>query len=131
MISSEFEELLGLADRVIVMSDGASIADVPSAFLDEEKLTLLAAPRSSMERNRRLLQELASEQDGAAFWAILDEDRVFCLNAAAANAKADPGAARRRDAALRGDADRRRLCARARATSCSIPRAACAACWST
>ncbi len=90
VISSEFEELLGLADRVIVMSDGASIADVPSAVLDEEKLTLLAAPRSSMERNRRVLQELASEQDGAAFWAILDEDRVFCLNAATANAKADP-----------------------------------------
>jgi ABC-type sugar transport system ATPase subunit len=90
VISSEFEELLGLADRVIVMSDGASIADVPTAYLDEEKLTLLAAPRSSMERNRRVLQELASEQDGAAFWAILDEDRVFCLNAAAANAKADP-----------------------------------------
>jgi ABC-type multidrug transport system ATPase subunit len=91
VISSEFEELLGLADRVIVISDGASIADVPAAYLDEEKLTLLAAPRSSMERNRRLLQELASEQDGAAFWAILDEDRVFCLNTAAANAKADPG----------------------------------------
>ena len=72
------------------MSDGASIADVPSSYLDEEKLTLLAAPRSSMERNRRVLQELASEQDGAAFWAILDQDRVFCLNAAAANAKADP-----------------------------------------
>ncbi len=90
VISSEFEELLGLADRVIVMSDGASIADVPTAYLDEEKLTLLAAPRSSMERNRRVLQELASEQDGAAFWAILDQDRVFCLNAAAANAKADP-----------------------------------------
>ena len=109
VISSEFEELLGLADRVIVISDGASIADVPAAYLDEEKLTLLAAPRSSMERNRRLLQELASEQDGAAFWAILDEERVFCLNAAAANAKADPGLARGRDAAVRGNPDRRRL----------------------
>ena len=41
IVSSEFEELLGLADRVIVVSDGASIADVPSAYLDEEKLTLL------------------------------------------------------------------------------------------
>jgi ABC-type sugar transport system ATPase subunit len=91
VISSEFEELLGLADRVVVMSDGASIADVPSAVLDEEKLTLLAAPRSSMERNQRLLRELASEHDGAAFWAILDDKRVFCLNAAAANAQADPG----------------------------------------
>ena len=91
VISSEFEELLGLADRVVVISDGASIADVPSGVLDEEKLTLLAAPRSSMERNRRVLQELASEQDGAAFWAILDEDRVFCLNAASVNPRADPG----------------------------------------
>ena len=91
VISSEFEELLGLADRVVVISDGASIADVPSAVLDEEKLTLLAAPRSSMERNRRVLLELASEHDGAAFWAILDEDRVLCLNAAAVNPRADPG----------------------------------------
>ena len=90
IVSSEFEELLGLADRVIVISDGVSIADMPSAYLDEEKLTLMAAPRTSMERNRRLLQELADQCDGAAFWAILDEERVFCLNAATANASADP-----------------------------------------
>ena len=90
IVSSEFEELLGLADRVIVVSDGASIADVPSAYLDEEKLTLLAAPRASMERYRGLLQELANQCDGAAFWAILDDDRVFCLNTATANPKADP-----------------------------------------
>ncbi len=90
IISSEFEELLGLADRVIVVSDGASIADVRSAYLDEEKLTLLATPRASMEHYRRLLQELANQCDGAAFWAILDDERVFCLNAATANAKADP-----------------------------------------
>ena len=90
IVSSEFEELLGLADRVIVVSDGTSIADVPSAYLDEEKLTLLAAPRASMERYRRLLQELANQCDGAAFWAILDDDRVFCLNTATANANADP-----------------------------------------
>ncbi len=93
IVSSEFEELLGLADRVIVMSDGSSIADVPAAYLDEEKLTLLAAPRASMERYRRLLQELADQCDGAAFWAILDEERVFCLNTATANAKADPALA--------------------------------------
>ena len=90
IVSSEFEELLGLADRVIVISDGVSIADVPSAYLDEEKLTLMAAPRTSMERNRRLLQELADQCNGAAFWAILDHERVFCLNAATANASADP-----------------------------------------
>ena len=108
IVSSEFEELLGLTDRVIVISDGVSIADMPSAYLDEEKLTLMAAPRTSMERNRRLLQELADQCDGAAFWAILDEERVFCLNAATANTSADPslraGAAPR----FRGDADRDR-----------------------
>jgi ribose transport system ATP-binding protein/rhamnose transport system ATP-binding protein len=90
IVSSEFEELLGLADRVVVVSDGTSIADMPSAYLDEEKLTLLAAPRASMDRYRRLLQELANQCDGAAFWAILDDERVFCLNAATANTAADP-----------------------------------------
>ena len=90
IVSSEFEELLGLTDRIIVISDGVSIADMPSAYLDEEKLTLMAAPRTSMERYRRLLQELADQCDGAAFWAILDDERVFCLNAATANASADP-----------------------------------------
>jgi ribose transport system ATP-binding protein/rhamnose transport system ATP-binding protein len=43
-----------------------------------------------MERYRRLLQELANQYDGAAFWAILDNERIFCLNAATANPKADP-----------------------------------------
>ena len=90
IISSEFEELLGLADRVIVVSDGTSIADVPAAYLDEEKLTLLAAPRASMERYRHLLQELANQCDGAAFWAILDNERIFCLNTATTNPEADP-----------------------------------------
>jgi len=90
VVSSEFEELIGLTDRVIVISDGQSIANVASAHLDEEKLTLLAAPRSSMERNQRLLSKLAKDYDGAAFWAILDESRMFCLNAVAANSLADP-----------------------------------------
>ncbi len=43
-----------------------------------------------MERNRRLLQQLADQCDGSAFWAILDDERVFCLNAATANTSADP-----------------------------------------
>jgi ribose transport system ATP-binding protein/rhamnose transport system ATP-binding protein len=43
-----------------------------------------------MERNQQLLSSLAAEHDGAAFWAILDGDRVFCLNAVAANPGADP-----------------------------------------
>ena len=43
-----------------------------------------------MERNQRLLNDLARDYDGAAFWAILDESRMFCLNAVAANSLADP-----------------------------------------
>jgi ABC-type methionine transport system ATPase subunit len=89
VVSSEFEELLGLTDRVIVISDGVSIADVPSAFLDEEKLTLLAAPRSSMARNQRVLQDLATEYAGSAFWAILNAERIFCLNAVSASTATD------------------------------------------
>ena len=81
----------------------------------------MAAPRASMERYRRLLQELANQCDGAAFWAILDDERVFCLNTATANAKADPVAQRRRGAAVRGDADLRRLCGRAPRISCVDP----------
>ncbi len=37
VVSSDFEELLGLCDRITVMSDGRSVADLPSAMLDEEK----------------------------------------------------------------------------------------------
>jgi hypothetical protein len=74
-----------------VLSDGLSIASVPSALLDEEKLTLLAAPRSSMTRNLDLLRRLAHSHGGAAFWAIVDENRVFCLHVAVSHADADPG----------------------------------------
>ena len=91
VVSSDFEELLGLCERVIVMSDGRSVASVASADLDEEKLTLFAAPRSSLERNLALLRSLAQKYGGAAFWAIVDENRVFCLDAAIANPAADPG----------------------------------------
>ncbi|WP_366556170.1 sugar ABC transporter ATP-binding protein [Aquibaculum sediminis] len=91
MISSDFEELLGVCERIIVMSDGQTIADLPSAHLDEEKLTLLAAPRTSTERNTKLLQELTQRYGGAGFWAIVDEGRVICLNAVVAEAGADPG----------------------------------------
>ena len=91
IVSSDFEELLGLADRVVVISDGRSIADVPSAMLDEEKLTLLAAPRTSMARNTELLQDLARQHGGAGFWALMEDDSLICLNAVVENANADPG----------------------------------------
>nr|WP_285292854.1 sugar ABC transporter ATP-binding protein [Aureimonas altamirensis] len=91
IVSSDFEELLGLADRVVVISDGRSIADLPSAMLDEEKLTLLAAPRTSMARNTDLLQRLARQHGGAGFWALMEDDSLICLNAVVENAAADPG----------------------------------------
>ncbi|MBB5753448.1 sugar ABC transporter ATP-binding protein [Prosthecomicrobium pneumaticum] len=91
VVSSDFEELLGLSDRIVVMSDGRSIADLPSAMLDEEKLTLLAAPRTSMARNTELLNALAREHRGAGFWALIEDDRLICLNAVVADPAADPG----------------------------------------
>ena len=91
VVSSDFEELLGVSDRVVVVSDGTSIADLPSAALDEEKLTLLAAPRTSMARTTALLERLAREHDGAAFWILPDDERLVCLNAVVANPAAEPG----------------------------------------
>jgi ribose transport system ATP-binding protein/rhamnose transport system ATP-binding protein len=80
VVSSDFEELLGLCGRVVVISDGASIAEMESAVLDEAKLTLFAAPRSSTETIARLLRQLAEETGGVAFWALLDGGRLYCLN---------------------------------------------------
>jgi ABC-type sugar transport system ATPase subunit len=91
VISSDFEELLHICERIVVISDGVSIADVPSAMLNEEKLTLFAAPRTSMEQNSAFLRDIAGDLNGAAFWALIDQDRLFCLYAAVNNHLADPG----------------------------------------
>lgn len=91
VVSSDFEELLGLCGRVVVMSDGTSIADLESDVLDETKLTLFAAPRSSMATTARLLDALAAETGGAAFWALLDGSRLFCLYRVGGTGPADPG----------------------------------------
>jgi ribose transport system ATP-binding protein/rhamnose transport system ATP-binding protein len=91
VISSDFEELLHICERIVVISDGVSIADVPSAMLNEEKLTLFAAPRTSMEQNSAFLRDIARDLDGAAFWTLIDQDRLFCLYTAISNDQADPG----------------------------------------
>jgi len=91
VISSDFEELLSLCERVVVMSDGASIADVPSEMLNEEKLTLFAAPRTSMEQNGAILRDIARDLKGAAFWILVDQERLFCLYTSVINDQADPG----------------------------------------
>ncbi|SEN98370.1 sugar ABC transporter ATP-binding protein [Palleronia pelagia] len=79
VISSDFEELLGLAERVVVISDGVTIADLPADRLDEEKLTLLAAPRTSTARNQALLADLSRLHRADAFWTLLDDDGLICL----------------------------------------------------
>jgi ribose transport system ATP-binding protein/rhamnose transport system ATP-binding protein len=91
VVSSDFDELLGICERIVVVSDGISIADMPSALLDEEKLTLLAAPRTSMERNVRFLRTFAADQKGAAFWGLIEDERLFCLKTSIADDRAHPG----------------------------------------
>ena len=91
IVSSDFDELLGICERVVVISDGISIADMPSAVLDEEKLTLLAAPRTSMERNVRFLRDLAATYRGAAFWGLVEDEKLFCLKVTVADDRASPG----------------------------------------
>ncbi len=91
VVSSDFEELLGLCDRVVVISDGRSVADLPCSLLDEEKLTLLAAPRTSMTRNTALLDDLTRENGGVGFWALIEGERLICLNTVVADARVDPG----------------------------------------
>lgn len=91
VVSSDFEELLGLCGRIVVVSDGATIAEMPSAVLDEAKLTLFAAPRSSMAANAKLIGDLAHETGGAAFWGLLHGGRLFCLNRVGGEGAADPG----------------------------------------
>ncbi|MBP0582415.1 sugar ABC transporter ATP-binding protein [Labrys sp. LIt4] len=91
VVSSDFEELLGLSHRIVVISDGYSVADLPANLLDEEKLTLLAAPRTSMARNTEVLRGLTGECGGAGFWALIDQDRLICLNLVTADRAAHPG----------------------------------------
>ena len=79
VISSDFEELLGIAERVVVVSDGYTIADLPVARLTQEKLTLLAAPRTSTARNQALLRAFAQDFGADAFWTLIDGNELICL----------------------------------------------------
>jgi len=79
IISSDFEELLGVCERVVVISDGYTIADLPASRLSEESLTLLAAPRSSAERNLAFLRDLVATHGGSAFWGLIDGDQFVSL----------------------------------------------------
>ncbi|KIT15640.1 sugar ABC transporter ATP-binding protein [Jannaschia aquimarina] len=102
VISSDFEELLGLAERVVVVSDGLTIADLPASRLTEEKLTLLAAPRTSTARNQALLQDLVQRHGGTAFWTLIDGEELICLATAGGRPGTElaPGEAARADETL-------------------------------
>ena len=81
-ISSDFEELLGVCDRAIVLSDGRSVADLSCRELDVEKLMMFAAPKTSSNAVSVLLEQLAARFEGAAFWIYLDGARVYCFDSA-------------------------------------------------
>ena len=44
VVSSDFEEVIGVSDRITVLSDGISVTDLPSDLIDIEKLGMFAAP---------------------------------------------------------------------------------------
>jgi ribose transport system ATP-binding protein len=47
-VSSELEEVLGIADRVLVMSDGEIRGDLPRASLSEHAIMSLASSHSQV-----------------------------------------------------------------------------------
>ena len=48
LISSEMPELMGLADRVLVMADGKITAELEGDAINEEEILLHAMPSASM-----------------------------------------------------------------------------------
>jgi ABC-type sugar transport system ATPase subunit len=91
VVSSDFEEVIGLADRVVVLSDGVSVTDIPSALVDVEKLAMFAAPRSSAELTHSVLAGLVGRLGGVAFWIALEQERLFCFDRVGDDPAADPG----------------------------------------
>ncbi len=79
VISSDFEELLALSHRIVPISDGRSIGEVPAADINEEQLTLIAAPRSSLDHQDEILSSIAEALDVQAGWLLNAGDRVLCL----------------------------------------------------
>ena len=91
VVSSDFEEVIGLADRIVVLSDGVSVTDIPSRLVDIEKLAMFAAPRSSAERTHTVLESLAATHGGTAYWIDIDGSRLFCFDRVNGAQAADPG----------------------------------------
>lgn len=80
-ISSDFEEILGVCDRIIVLTEGRVAADIPAKLLDEEKLTMFAAPRTSAENTHQMLGDLTVKYpEATAYWVYIDRGSVYCFN---------------------------------------------------
>jgi ribose transport system ATP-binding protein/rhamnose transport system ATP-binding protein len=79
VITSDFEELLALSHRIVPISDGRSIGDVPASEINEEQLTLITAPRSSLDHQNDILSTLAGTLGVQAGWMLNAGDRVLCL----------------------------------------------------
>lgn len=62
IISSEFEEILAVADRVIVMRDGAVVAERDAAATDDQELILLASGNTAKDAARH--SDGALKQEG-------------------------------------------------------------------
>jgi ribose transport system ATP-binding protein/rhamnose transport system ATP-binding protein len=91
VVSSDFEEVVGLTDRIVVLSDGTDVTDIPSRLVDIEKLAMFAAPRSSAERTHTVLTSLVEELGGVAYWIAIELGRVYCFDRVGTDPAADPG----------------------------------------
>jgi len=63
IISSEFEEILAVSDRVLVMRDGAVVSERDAAETSDHELILLASGKSASEENSD--NENTNEQENA------------------------------------------------------------------
>jgi ABC-type sugar transport system ATPase subunit len=91
VVSSDFEEIIGISDRITVLSDGVSVTTLPSQLVDVEKLAMFAAPRTSAEKTHTILADLVARHGGMAYWIVVDAGRVFCFDRVGTEAAADPG----------------------------------------
>jgi ribose transport system ATP-binding protein/rhamnose transport system ATP-binding protein len=90
VVSSDFEEVLGLSDRIVVLSDGVSVAQARSELLDAEILAMYSAPRSSAQGLHDTLADLAANLGATAYWLQIERGRLFCFDLVA-NERADTG----------------------------------------
>ena len=80
IISSDFEELLALAHQIVPISDGRSIGKIPASDINEEQLTLIAAPRSSFTYQQDILTSLTKKLHVQASWMLHIGEHVLCLS---------------------------------------------------